>query len=83
LRRRKYLWIRSASLWSKDTEPDFRDLGLICPEAEELVEVARTFCYLRGDRAVNSHFRPFYVPQDAVIGRGTSPRVVFRLQAVH
>ena len=83
LRRRQYLWICGAALRSKDAEPDLRNLRLICPEAEELVEVARAFCCLCRDRAVNGYSRPSYVLQDTVIGRWIAPCVVFRLQAVH
>jgi hypothetical protein len=69
-------------LGRKQTEPDAANLLAIRPKISELTQVARTLEVQASNGAVHGDLVPANVFENPFVGRGRTPLVVFRLQAI-
>src|SRR6185312_16605241 len=62
---RQNLSIRCSALWRKQTEPHFRHLRTLAPEAQKVLEIPGPAGNLRSNRAVDADARQLSVFQDS------------------
>jgi hypothetical protein len=75
-------WELIADLRSKKTEPHFLDFPARSPEFQKFFQIAGALHHVRGDGAVDGDTLIGDIFQDALVGGGCAPKVMFGLQTV-